>query len=262
MEKILINILSNALKFTKEGKNIFITVKCTEENAEIVISDEGIGIAEDRIENIFDRFYQVDGSHTREHEGTGIGLALTKELVELHYGKIEVESEEGKGTTFIVKLPLGKKHLKPEEICEEKQEVDKEIIRQKAPELMTNGKQDTTKLDITILTETEKPLVLIADDNTDVRKYIQSYLVRDYRVLEAINGEDGLRKALEHIPDLIVSDVMMPKLDGFELCKKIKTDERTSHIPVILLTAKATGEGINNYLILLMLMLLLRIRNF
>ncbi|MEE9572134.1 MAG: ATP-binding protein, partial [Candidatus Neomarinimicrobiota bacterium] len=242
VEKIVINILSNAFKFTKEGKNINVDIRVREENTEIVISDEGIGISKERLKNIFDRFYQVDSSHTREHEGTGIGLALTKELVELHKGEIGVESEEGKGTTFIVRLPLGRNHLKPEEICEEMRVQEKEIVIPQTAQIIDDDEQGTAKLDINLIADTEKSLLLIVEDNTDVRNYIKGHLDKVHRIMTAVNGEDGVNKALEHIPDLIVSDVMMPKMDGFELCEKIKTDERTSHIPVILLTAKATGQ--------------------
>ena len=240
VEKIVVNILSNAFKFTEEGKRIEVNIRIREGNLDIIISDEGIGIPKERLVNIFDRFYQVDGSHTREHEGTGIGLALTKELVELHKGKITVESEHGKGTTFTIKLPLGMDHLKPDEICEEMKEAEKAASALNG--IITEDKKQEVKSDIGLYTDTEKPLLLIVEDNLDVRNYMKGYLDKEYRILEAKDGEAGLRNSLEHIPDLIVSDVMMPKMDGFELCIKVKTDERTSHIPVILLTAKATGQ--------------------
>ena len=240
IEKIMSNLLSNAFKFTPEGGTVNVAVNKSEINVEIIISDNGIGISEDRLGNIFNRFYQVDGSHTREHEGTGIGLALTKELVELHKGTIDVVSGEGKGTTFTIKLPLGKDHLKPGEFCEEKKEEEKLIPPDS--DLIPDKEKQGEKIDIEIYTDKEKPLLLIVEDNADVRNYIKGYLRKDYRLLEAKDGEEGLNKAFEHIPDLIVSDVMMPKLDGFQFCENIKTDERTSHIPLILLTAKASGQ--------------------
>ena len=239
-EKIINNLLSNAFKFTPENGVIEINVGTFAESVEIKIADTGIGISENRLENIFDRFYQVDGSHTREQEGTGIGLALTKELVELHKGKITVESEEEKGTTFTVILPLGKAHLKSDEISEEMEESEK--ITSAVDNLILESQPQEEKLDIKLYTETEKPLILIVEDNTDVRNYIKGYLNKEYRLLEAKDGEEGLEKSFEHIPDLIVSDVMMPKMDGFLLCEKLKTDDRTSHIPLILLTAKASGQ--------------------
>jgi DNA-binding response OmpR family regulator/anti-sigma regulatory factor (Ser/Thr protein kinase) len=238
---VITNLLSNAFKFTPEGGKIEFTVEKMITDVEIRITDNGIGIPRERIDNIFNRFYQVDGSQTRESEGTGIGLALTKELVELHKGKIKVESKEDEGTTFTVLLPLGKEHLKPEEIVKKEIPKETELIigdTELIPE-MENRKEKT---DIDALLDTEKPLLLIVEDNSDVRRYIISHLEEDYRIQEAIDGEEGLEQARNHIPDLIISDVMMPKMDGFELCNRIKTDENTSHIPIIMLTAKATSK--------------------
>ena len=238
-EKILNNILSNAFKFTPEGGKIELGVRRTDKTAEIIISDSGIGIPPDQIDKIFDRFYQVDGSHTREHEGTGIGLSLTKELVDLHKGKIEVESKEGKGTTFTVKFPLGREHLNPEEIIEsdlvyEEQRTEREYGEKE----VVKAAEETSSSDRGNL-----PLLLIIEDNADVRFYIKDNLKKEYRVAEAGDGEEGWNKSIEQIPDLIISDVMMPKMDGFKMCEKLKNDERTSHIPVILLTAKAAREN-------------------
>jgi len=241
VEKIVNNLLSNAFKFTPEGGNIDFTVEKLIKEAEIRIADNGVGIPKERIDKIFDRFYQVDGSHTRESEGTGIGLALTKELVELHKGKIKVESKEEEGTTFTVLLPLGKEHLKPDEIVEK--EIQEETRETKEEtEHISEIESRKEKTDIDLLLETDKPLLLIVEDNSDVRKYIISHLEEDYRIQEAVDGKDGLEQALNHIPDLIISDVMMPKMDGFELCEKLKSDEKTSHIPIIILTAKATSK--------------------
>jgi signal transduction histidine kinase/DNA-binding response OmpR family regulator len=264
VEKIVNNLLSNAFKFTPVGGVVIVSVSKptpfiplpggdlgvgpTNKVVEISIRDTGIGIAKERIDKIFDRFYQVDGSHSREGEGTGIGLALTKELVALHKGKIVVESEYGKGTTFKILLPLGKYHPKPEEIVEK--EIQEETVATvEETELISEMDDRKEKTDIDVLLETDlpaakagKPLLLIVEDNSDVRKYVISHLEDDYRIQNAVDGEDGLQEALNHIPDLIISDIMMPKMDGFELCEKLKTDERTSHIPVILLTAKATNK--------------------
>jgi signal transduction histidine kinase/ligand-binding sensor domain-containing protein/DNA-binding response OmpR family regulator len=241
LEKIVSNLLSNAFKFTPEGGTIECTVNKLDSYTEIRVEDNGIGIAKERLDKIFDRFYQVDGSHTREGEGTGIGLSLTKELVELHKGRIEVESEYGKGTTFKILLPLGNAHLKPEEIVE-RETTEKKNIAETEFELIAEREKVKEKSEIDLIIDTQKPLLLIVEDNSDVRKYITSHLEKEYRILEASNGEEGLKEAFGHIPDLIISDVMMPKMDGFELCEKIKTDERTSHIPIILLTAKATDK--------------------
>jgi signal transduction histidine kinase/DNA-binding response OmpR family regulator len=251
IEKIFTNILSNSLKFTPQFGRIEVDVQNVEDYLTVRISDTGIGIPADKISRIFDRFYQVDGSHTTEQEGTGIGLSLTKELVELHKGTIEVESTEGKGTTFVIRIPLGKKHLTPEEIREQASTVPEEMIFHdetigEKPEIggvaetELNGEPSRRRLDVT--DEAEKPLLLIVEDNADVRNYIAGSIKIGFRILEATDGEDGWTKSVEHIPDIIVSDVMMPRMDGFTLCAKLKTDERTSHIPIILLTAKASGE--------------------
>jgi DNA-binding response OmpR family regulator len=215
------------------------------------ISDTGRGIPPEKLQHIFDRFYQADDSYTNDQEGTGIGLALTKELVEIHHGKIIVESELGKGTTFTVFLPMGKEHLKPEEIGElvvredsfgESVKLVKSFDWGDPPEQIIELQDQVTLIDDEIEKDDAKPLLLIVEDNDDLRSYIRSYLMADYRISEAIDGEMGMEKAIEKIPDLIISDVMMPKMDGMELSRKLKTDERTSHIPIILLTAKAALE--------------------
>ena len=258
IEKIITNVLSNAFKFTPDGGRIEVSVKSSSFPylvkgelkggfIEIVISDTGVGISKEKLPKIFDRFYQVDGSHTREQEGTGIGLSLTKELVELHKGKIEVESDEGKGTTFTISIPLGKGHLKPEEIVGRDTDEDKdydteEVVVEEVADISGEKKK---KIDFTIYEKEPQPLLLLVEDNSDVRNYIKNNIKKEFRILEAVNGDEGWNKCIESPsdgPDLIVSDVMMPKMDGFELCEKIKNDERTSHIPVILLTAKAASS--------------------
>ncbi|MCU0343533.1 MAG: ATP-binding protein [Ignavibacterium sp.] len=239
-EKIINNILSNAFKFTPDDGSIKVIVNQHNENLKITVSDTGVGIPKEKLQKIFDRFYQVNGSHTREQEGTGIGLSLTKELVELHKGNIEVESEEGKGSTFIISIPLGTDHLKPDEIVELESDKTEHLITESIPTDTPVNK--TNLLDIDLIANTDKPILLIVEDNYDVRNYIRNNLNNAYRVIEAVDGEDGWNKSTNNLPDLIVSDVMMPKMDGFELCKRIKTDERTSHIPVILLTAKAAKQ--------------------
>ena len=239
LEKIVTNILSNAFKFTPEGGRITVTI-VKNGFAGIRISDTGIGISKEKLSRIFDRFYQIDGSHTRSQKGTGIGLSLTKELIELHKGTISVESEEGKGTTFSVTLPLGDKHLQPDEICETEENADHlsdpMLISDSIEQYNAYGSNGSIHIDL------NTPVILIVEDNADVRHYIKEIVEGDFTVLEAADGKEGWDKSVEHSPDLIVSDVMMPNMDGFELCKKLKTDERTCHIPVILLTAKATVQ--------------------
>jgi signal transduction histidine kinase/DNA-binding response OmpR family regulator len=253
LEKIVSNLLSNAFKFTPEGGKISVqlTVNSDQLTANqlytdhcllITVEDTGIGIHPDKLEKIFDRFYQADDSYTREQEGSGIGLALTKELVELHHGEIYVISEIGKGSTFIVRLPLGKEHLKQEEVVEEVFSDQFSVISEQG----VDSPSIQPSIDPSIqaqATSDQQPVLLIVEDNADVRAYIRDYLDEDYQIIEAVDGNEGFEEAVRVVPDLIISDVMMPKIDGYELCRKLKTDERTSHIPVILLTARAGGES-------------------
>ena len=249
VEKILTNLLANAFKFTPDGGRIGVGIDCRggsrsapAENrwVDIIISDTGVGIPEDKLPHIFDRFYQVDGSITREQGGTGIGLALVKELVEIHHGTISVTSQPGAGTQFIVSLPLGREHLRPDEIIERSA---KEDITALLPEVMTGATESIVDTEIVSAHGSSQPIILVVEDNTDVREYIRENLPKSYQVIEAGDGTAGIEKARETIPDLIISDVMMPKQDGFELCRILKNDERTSHIPIILLTAKAASEN-------------------
>jgi DNA-binding response OmpR family regulator len=194
----------------------------------------------------------VDSSHTREYEGTGIGLALTKELVELHHGSIKVESEKGGWTEFTLEFPLGRDHLKDEEIIEEKE--SKEAVILNPDEVgMKNlsvvvGNKEYKKDSSVLISQNngelneEKTIILVVEDNYDMREYIKESLDGNYLIEEAVNGEQGVRKAEKIIPDLIISDMMMPKMDGNELVRILKNDEKTSHIPIILLTAKAGHE--------------------
>jgi DNA-binding response OmpR family regulator/nitrogen-specific signal transduction histidine kinase len=241
IEKVLTNLLSNAMKFTPKGGSVEVTVKRVTgrgEFVEIGVSDTGIGIPETHLAHIFDRFYQVDDSATREQGGTGIGLALVKELVELHHGTTSATSRPGLGTSFTIALPLGKEHLKPEEIVAGP-EVGEEVVAKIIPEGREVGQESSRPLD----QNQGKHLILVVEDNADVREYIKDNLSDNYCVLEASDGLEGIEKARETVPDLVLSDVMMPKKDGYELCRTLKSDERTSHIPVILLTAKAASEN-------------------
>ncbi len=239
LEKVILNLLSNAFKYTQEfGK---ITFRVAEEDDWVVISveDTGVGIPHDQLEFIFDRFYQIDNG---KEKGSGIGLALTKELVDLHQGKIEVDSQLKEGSTFKVYLRKGHQHLSEEEI------VTAEEVRQhfeedfKELELMKNGGFNEVE-ESPKRAGDDLPVILVAEDNHDMREFICEYLITNYRVIEACNGEEALDAANENIPDVIVSDIIMPKMNGYELCEKVKSDERTSHIPVILLTAKVSGES-------------------
>jgi len=241
MEKIFTNLLANAFKFTPGGSKITISAKETENNSvEIKVKDLGIGIPEKELPKLFDRFYQVDGSQTRERGGTGLGLALTKELVELHLGSIKVESELKKWTEVTITLPLGKEHLLPEEIVvvDETPEEGKILVEEE-------GESKSMQVDKPLLEDIakDKTIILVVEDNTEVRDYIKDSLESEYFIVEAANGEQGLQKAEKTIPDLVISDIMMPKMDGNELTRRLKNDERTSHIPIILLTAKSEQES-------------------
>ena len=229
---IVDNLLSNALKFTQEGGKVSLTLSMSEKNdLSIIVKDTGIGIPGDKIDHVFDRFFQADTSGKRKYEGTGIGLALVKELVQLYSGAIDIKSEEHWGTEVSVHLPINKTYL-PEEIdliIDSEAEVP-------AREFHKNIKEsDGAKVP-------KENSVLIVEDNTDLLNHIKSLLAPDFNIWIAENGLEGKELALEHIPDLIVSDVMMPEMDGIEMTQQLKKDIRTSHIPIILLTAKSEKE--------------------
>ena len=236
LEKICYNLLSNAFKFTPENGNININllsvVKDGEKYAKIIVSDDGKGISEKHLSLIFNRFFKID----RLASGSGIGLELTKVLVELHNGTIEVESVEGKGSQFTVIIPFKQNNIS---IVEEypvlnpsSEEKKEEITILETTEIIIDENREKTNL----------PLVLIVDDNEDIRIFLKSLLHNDFDIIEADNGQSGVFKAMKYVPDLIVSDVMMDVMDGFELCKQIKENISTSHIPVMLLTAFAQDE--------------------
>ncbi len=234
MERIYFNLLSNALKFTSDKGKIAVSLnKIRQDNmdfAEIRVSNSGKGISDKDIKHIFDRFYQVD-SHMA---GSGIGLALVKALVELHNGQIRVDSGQDGWTTFSVTIPFAQDLFSEENIVSPVIQTDvaaeENILHFDQPEIFDESRQENKKM------------ILVIDDNPDIRSYIRSVLSGQYTVLEANDGEEGLKKAIKNIPDIIVSDVMMPKLDGVELCLRLKEELSTSHIPVILLTACSLDE--------------------
>ncbi len=223
VQQIMTNLLSNAVKYTRSGGAIKVNVAQNGQQLYLKIEDTGIGIAAADLPYVFDRFYQVDNSATRKEEGTGIGLAHTRELVRLMGGKIKVESEIEKGTVFSILLPV----------------TTKAVV--KTPELLATDLADVfPKPEGNNTTNTAQlPQLLIIEDNPDVVTYLEACLVAQYHIDIAFNGKIGIEKALENSPDLIISDVMMPEKDGYEVCNTLKQDERTSHIPIILLTAKA-----------------------
>jgi signal transduction histidine kinase/DNA-binding response OmpR family regulator/ligand-binding sensor domain-containing protein len=251
IEKIMFNLLSNAIKFTQSGKTVEVEINIDKNPIEkniqlgnnssikinnwliVIVRDTGIGISENDLGKIFERFFQVHDHSASITGGTGIGLSVAKEMVKIHFGEIDVESTPGAGTTFYVKIPI---------IDQEMIDgisnvilVDKsDYVVNIQPVLQTNCGNNDSK---------DRSKILIIEDNSDMRQFISSELNKDYEVLEAIDGIDGFEKALSFDPDLIISDIMMPQMDGIELCKKVKLDERTSHISVILLTARSSHEN-------------------
>lgn len=239
MEMVINNLLSNAIKFTPEnGKVVVQLLKCLTdkkyENGYVLlsVSDTGPGISIEEQQRIFDRFYQANTSVTRRYEGTGIGLSISKEIAHLHHGHIQVDSEPGNGSTFILKIPMGKNHLGD--------------VQDTLTDFVATNGQDTGKLKNPQTRDADhpgndgsKPYILIVEDNEDLRKYLEDNLRQFYQIKLAENGKIGYEMAIETIPELIVSDLMMPEMDGYTLCEKIKTDEHTSHIPFVLLTAKS-----------------------
>jgi signal transduction histidine kinase/DNA-binding response OmpR family regulator len=244
LEKIYFNLLSNAFKNTLENGHIDVTltkeIMNDEEYAMLSVSDDGKGIPKEALENIFDRFYKVDPYAP----GSGIGLAFTKALVELHHGKIEIESEEGHGTTFTVYLPVQQKEIPIANAITENTATHGTLSQLLDIDDDVDNEEDLPK---EAYQTTEKPMILLVEDNADVLTYIKTILQADYTILEASNGKSGLIKAMKYVPELIVSDVMMDGMNGFELCRQVKETLSTSHIPVMLLTAcsldeeKATG---------------------
>jgi len=223
---IISNLLNNSIKFTSEGGSITLKVYAVSNYLHIEIRDNGIGIPAEKMEKIFDRFYQEDGENTRKNGGAGVGLALTRELVNLMKGTISVKSVPGVETVFVVRLPV------THQIQTELKEVTKGLNFD--DEKILQSKLDTSKVQ-----SSNHQQLLIVEDNADVVAYLKACYQNNFRIIIAEDGMTGYQMALEYIPDIIISDVMMPGMDGFELCKKLKDDFRTSHIPIILLTAKA-----------------------
>jgi signal transduction histidine kinase/DNA-binding response OmpR family regulator len=222
LEKVLVNLISNAIRFTDEEGKITVTTCAQDSQIQLIVEDNGIGIPPDQRDKIFERFYRVD--REGRTSGTGIGLSLARELVQLHGGTLSVESpvnpsdKERPGSRFVAKIPL-------------------EQGESTSTEGFIFGQEEANQETDTL------PTILIVEDNEDMRHYIGSILTQEYRLLEAANGRQGLQLAQQNMPDLIVSDIMMPEMDGIELCRSLKNDENTSHIPVIILTAKGSEEA-------------------
>lgn len=232
IERICYNLLSNALKYTSEGGEITLTAK--EENGRVMISvaDNGCGISSDELPYIFDRFYQAKNAG----RGTGIGLAIVKAFTELHHGEVSATSIEGKGSTFTIHIPVRQKG----EVTNQLTEKIEQLIEPSSAEEVPNQARHIDELIQPY--QTDKPEVLIIDDNIDIRTYLRSVLSEKYNVSEAADGKVGLELARKIVPDIVLSDIMMPVMDGLAFCQQLKTDKAISHIPVILLTARSLDE--------------------
>ncbi len=245
IEKVLSNLLSNAFKFTpEEGRISFEVRQVSPTQILITVEDSGIGMSAESLKHIFNRFYQVDPSESTSQVGSGIGLALTKELIKLHGGSIEVQSQPDHGSSFMVTLPI----ITPNDIPQKKQPpriIEREDTASNSTYAASANESDS-----------DLPLVLVVEDNTDLRAYIRSCLQDQWRIEEAKDGEEGLEKALSLIPEVIITDVMMPRINGHEMTRALRKYIQTSHIPIIMLTAKAFVEdriegfeqGVDDYL--------------
>ncbi len=247
-DKILLNVLSNAFKYTPEGGEITVSLTTGHNEGtrgplknyfEITVTDTGIGIDQDKIEQIFERFYQINNDVTHSNFGTGIGLHLAKSLVTLHHGTIRAENrDDGNGTRFIIRLPLESNHLEAEELENPGESIVKAPVTNILPLLAEEHPSEGTSR--------PKPKsryrVLVAEDEDEIRGYIRDELSGDFRIQECANGREALEFVLREKPDLVISDVMMPEMDGMTLCRKLKQNINTSHIPIVLLTAKSKAE--------------------
>jgi signal transduction histidine kinase len=259
-EKIVLNLISNALKSTFEG-SITVRIEDKSDHAELTVSDTGTGIPEEEIGHLFERFRRIEKARRRTHEGSGIGLALVNELLAMHGGKIDVQSQLGKGTTFTVSIPYGSKHLPQDRIAlHEATTVSgtarEALVQEALSWLPTEQNVDdlgpyssAADLDTTAASNAappesgERAKVLLVDDNRDMRDYVYRLLRSRFEVVTAVNGRDALEKARKQIPDLVLSDVMMPEMDGFELLTALRKDENTASVPVVLLSARASEDA-------------------
>ena len=247
ISRIVFNLLSNALKYTPAGGEIFVSLKDEGANLRLDVKDTGKGISQDEADKIFERFFQAKGAAS----GTGIGLALVKSFVELHHGEARVESEPGKGSDFIVVIPR-KQECDSQVIHNDVDIVDnsanayasegKNVVDESVLQYIDDGDRSRGKVQQLVSENTNRPTVLVIDDNTDIRQYERTLLQDEYIVLEAADGKEGLSVAIKEVPDLVICDVMMPVMDGLEFTKQLKSNTATSHIPVIMLTAKNLEE--------------------
>jgi PAS domain S-box-containing protein len=257
-EKIILNLLSNAFKFTFEGE-IEVTLRCVERAVELTVRDTGTGIPASEIPQLFERFHRVKGARGRSYEGSGIGLALVQELVKLHGGNVRIESEVDRGSTFIITIPLGSDHLPPDRIGGVRTLAStgsgSNAFVQEALRWLPDGADGADNVQLAQTVSQGAPTsrsgherkelarILLADDNADMRQYVQRLLREQYEVVAVADGESALKSARQRRPDLILSDVMMPRVDGFELLRTVRADEDLKSIPAILLSARAGEES-------------------
>ncbi len=239
LQQAITNLISNAVKFTGEGGTIAVTISKVilkeREFISIKVHDDGVGIPKEMQAHIFDRFYQAHS--TEQGSSTGIGLSLVREYVQLHGGKIKLQSNVEQGSTFTILLPLGKDHLTDDQIIP----IMPSSSHLSHHQLKESPIQEAITRNL-INEEGKDELILLVEDNSDLQMYLEQILAQDYRTLKAGDGRQGIDLAIEHTPDIIISDIMMPAVDGIELCQKLKDDVRTSHVPIILLTAKSQEE--------------------
>lgn len=254
IEKVMFNLIANGIKFTKAEGSVSISISGDGKDGPVVISvkDTGIGIPEHHVPRIFDRFYQIENTHTKKIKGTGIGLALTKELIDLHGGEIECRSVVGLGTEFTIRLSqnaddlmdpekrpaLAKSHMPDPLLINELE--DDSVDNSESIDLISNEFQGEGEEEVI---NNLNPVILIVEDNHDLRRYLRSCLPEDFVIFEAPNGEEGVEMATTYVPDLIICDVMMPGMDGFGVTEILKSNLKTSHVPIILLTAKTDMES-------------------
>lgn len=240
LEKIVNNLLANAFKFTPDQGVVSFTASLESDRLVLTVRDNGIGIDEERLPSIFNRFYQAEDDSTRTAEGMGIGLALTKELVNIMKGEIKVKSHLGEGTTFTITLPVTHSERSGISETDTATETPEPLPGYLEDSRISTGPSEKDMPDGS--EEGERPQILIVEDHDDMRRFIGNSLSEDYSITQATNGREGLEKGRESIPDLVITDLMMPEMDGMEFCQRLKSDVHTSHIPVIILTAKASSE--------------------
>ena len=240
LERVFFNLISNAFKFTDKGGAVEIKITKNEQEIFVSINDSGIGISPLEQEKVFDRFYEVEADREKPspyHQGTGIGLNIAKNIIELHHGTIIIESAKGQGSSFKVALKLGREHLNDQEILKDFKFSDD--LSQYTSQLGELAPYSSSE-DLDLLSDDDKPTILVVEDNHSLLSFMVNLLKSDFNVIEADNGEDAFKLAIKNSPDLIVSDVVMPKMAGTELCANVKKDIRTSHIQVVLLTSRSS----------------------